>query len=350
MLLVSSGGLGDTVLFALVLPRFLGLARPGEEVTLLLRRDAAKMAFLVPPAVRVDTVDFARLRRDRAYRAETRRRLFDAHLRLVVSTDYLRHPDLDESLIRACRASESVAMEPRPWPKHDAALRRNRALYDRLFDSGAPKRDKVVRWTDFANWITGRDDRPPTVRLAADALPPPAPGAAPTVVMQPFSAVRQKQSPAELFRRMIGAVPDGVRVLVTGAPGDLGANPEFRSLLDLPGVAFDPSSFEDLVPTLRTARLVVSVDTALMHLAVAVGAPTVCLASAAFVGEIVPYAPEIAPDNVHVVYRSMPCEGCLGACILPAEDGMYPCVARLDGDAAVDLVRRLAADGGGGRA
>jgi ADP-heptose:LPS heptosyltransferase len=129
------------------------------------------------------------------------------------------------------------------------------------------------------------------------------------------------------------------RVRITGAPGDMERNPSFAQLLDPPRVTFDASTFEALVPVLRAARLVVSVDTALLHLAVAVGAPTLGLASAAFVGEIVPYAPEIAPDNAEILYHSMPCEGCLGTCILPAEHGMYPCVARLDWSQVTGRVR-----------
>ena len=125
---------------------------------------------------------------------------------------------------------------------------------------------------------------------------------------------------------------------------DLDANGEFKALLDLPGVTFDDRVFEDLVPMLRGARLVVSVDTALMHLAVAVGAPTLCLASAAYVGEIVPYDPAITPPNARFVHHPMPCEGCLGVCVLPAENGMFPCVARLDEEQILAAARSMMAD------
>ena len=168
------------------------------------------------------------------------------------------------------------------------------------------------------------------------------------VVMQPFSAVKRKQSPPALYKRIIEGLPDGTRVVITGTQDDLDANADFMPLLDLPGVEFDDSVVQDLVPLLRAARLVVSVDTALLHLAVAVGAPTLCLASAAFVGEIVPYDPAIAPDNARFVYHSMPCEGCLGDCILPAETGMFPCVARLDEDRIVAEVRSLIGEMEGG--
>ena len=336
-----------------MLPRFQALAEDGEGVCVVLRDDAAVMAFLFPPEVTVDVVDHRRLRRHPAYRLSTLRRLGAANARLVVSTDYLRHPDLDEALIKACRGAQTVAMEPRPWAKHDGALGRNRALYDRLFDSeavyalgvGPPRLDKVVRWAAFADWLTGEATSPPTLRLDADRLAPAAQLDRPTVLIQPFSAVSFKQSPAALYRRVIAALPADWRVRITGAPGDMERNPSFARLLDPPRVTFDASTFEALVPVLRAARLVVSVDTALLHLAVAVGAPTLGLASAAFVGEIVPYAPEIAPDNAEILYHSMPCEGCLGTCILPAEDGMYPCVARLDADAAIAKVGEMVGRG-----
>ncbi|MDP6572937.1 MAG: glycosyltransferase family 9 protein [Rhodospirillales bacterium] len=341
VLLVSAGGLGDTVLLAHVVRRFMGLAADGEPVTMLLRADAAGMAFVLPPQARVETVDFSRLRKDIRYRLEVMDRLFEANYRLVASTDYLRHPDLDEALIRACRAAEAVAMVPRPWPKYAARLRRNAALYDRLFDSGPAVRDKVLRWWDFADWLTGESVPPAPLRLAAGRLAPAARLAAPTVLIQPFSAVRAKQSPVELYRRVIEALPEGHQVRITGAAADLERNPEFKGLLAPPAVVFDAATFEELVPTLKAARLVITVDTALMHLAASVGAPTLALASAAFVGEIVPYAPEIAPANLHVLYRTMPCEGCLGSCVHPLEDGMYRCVAELDAAAVVARIGAL---------
>ena len=52
-LLVSSGGLGDTILFSVVAPRFLKLAEADEPVDLIVRSDAAAAGFLYPPRMRV---------------------------------------------------------------------------------------------------------------------------------------------------------------------------------------------------------------------------------------------------------------------------------------------------------
>ena len=344
VLFISAGGLGDTVLFALVLPRLMALAGPGETVTVLLRADAARMAFVFPAGVAVRKVDFARLR-DIGYRRQMARELYDAHYRLVVHTDYLRHPDLDEFLVRAAHAPETAAMEPRPSAKHGRRLAANRRRYTRLFESGPPATDKLVRWARFADFLTGRPLPPPQVLLPAASLPEPQVQAAPTVLFQPFSAVKLKQSPPELWALIARALPAGWRVKLAGHPSDLDKNPEFRALLDLPNVELEGAPFDRLAAVIRGCRLVVSVDTACMHLAVALGAPTLCLASAAYVGEIVPYAPEVTPANAHFLTQPMDCQGCLGACSKVPERGMYPCVAALDPDLVLGAVADIIARG-----
>jgi len=69
-----------------------------------------------------------------------------------------------------------------------------------------------------------------------------------------------------------------------------------------------------------------------------VGAPTLCLASAAYVNEIVPYAREITPANVRFLWTPIECAGCLGACILEPEEGRFPCVARLPAEQVLGAV------------
>ncbi|BAE53284.1 glycosyltransferase family 9 protein [Paramagnetospirillum magneticum] len=345
VLLLSAGGLGDTVLFALVVDRFAALAREGETVTVLLRSDGAKMAFLFPPGIQVIKVDFGRLAKDAAYRGATFDDLYRRHYRLVASTDFKRHPDLDEALAFACEAPESAAMRARPWTKYQSRLDANAKRWRRLVETGDALLDKVVRWSRFACELTGRTLPPPRVALSPAQMPPQVELPGPTVIVQPFSAVRQKQSPPALYGRIADILPPGWSLRIAGHPSDLDKNPDYRPLLDLPNVSFEPAPFSELAGILRGARLVVSVDTACMHLAAALGVPTLCLASAGFVGEIVPYADEVMPGNLRVLYQPMDCAGCLGDCRLPPVNSMFPCVAALDSDAILTDIARMVEGG-----
>ena len=347
MLIVASGGLGDAVLFSLVLPRLTRLANDGEQITLLVPASTAKMSFLFGPEVETLPVDYNRLANERPYRLEFKAKLKERCFRLVISTDYLRHPKRDELLIKACNAPECVAMYARPWTKYDRLLDKNRRLYTRLFESGPPLLDKVIRWTLFANWLTGEDLPPPLIRLPGAQWPAENTALRSTVILAPFSAVPEKQSSAKLWETILETLPPGDDIIVTGAPGDLAKNPAFQALLARSNVTYNDSSFESLAPHLRVAKLVISVDTATMHLSVALGALTLCLASAAYVNEIVPYAPEISPPNAHIIYTPMDCQSCLGQCVHAAENGMYPCVARINPGQVIRKIRALLGENAG---
>jgi ADP-heptose:LPS heptosyltransferase len=340
ILIVAAGGIGDAILLAHLFPRFAGLAGDGETVTLVLRGDAAKAAFLFQGLAQVVAVDFARLRSSFLYRRRVFNCLKRAKYRLAISADYKRHPKLDEALILASGATEIRAMKARPWSKYDRQLQRGEARFTGLYDSGPVLANKILRWTGFLDWL-GADGAPPVLRFAPERCPPATPIDRPLIVLAPFSAEILKQSPAALYAKILDHLGSGYDVLLSGAPTDLDANPEFKPLLERPNTAFDGASFEALAPRLRAATLVVAADTATMHLAVAMGAPTLCLASAAYVGEIVPYAAEITPANAHFIHVPMDCQSCLGTCVHPPEAGMYPCVAAIDERQVIENIDRI---------
>jgi ADP-heptose:LPS heptosyltransferase len=344
VLLISSGGLGDTILFSHVAKRFAALAEPGETVTILLRSDGAKTAFLLPPDWEVITIDYTRFRKNMTYRSQQSMALYKRHFRLAISTDFLRHPEIDERLLLAT-ATDTAAMKAKPWGKYQSDLDANEKRIGRIFESGPAIADKILRWARFADWLTGSTGDAPALPLPPETLPAPATFDRPTVLIQAFSAVTRKQWPAERYAALLDRLPGGMDVRFLGAPGELDANPDFGPLIDRDNVSFDTSTFRELVPLLRGAVLVISADTAVMHLAAAVGAKTLCIASAAYVGEIVPYAPEVMPANLEVLYQPMECQGCLGDCRFEPVGGMYPCLAQLPPERVEDAVLRLL-DGG----
>ena len=341
LLLVSSGGLGDTILLSIVIERFTRRAQLGERVTLVLPEESLKAAFLFNKNIQIQSVDYKAFRKSWTYMNKIARQFYIANYRCVISTDFLRHPKLDEMVIKYCNAKEVLAMEPRSWRKHDRALSKNRVIYTRLFNSGPAHIDKVLRWLKFADWLTGTNLPPPRVRLPDGFIKTVEGYFSPTIILVPFSAVKEKQSPPDVFLKIMDHLKGDYDFVIAGAPNDIDINPEYLDLLKVPNTTVDTSTFEDLAPKLMNADLVISVDTAVMHLAVALGAPTVCLASAAYVNEIVPYSPKITPDNVRFIFQSMECQGCLGSCHLPPESGRFPCVARIKIKYILDTIDEL---------
>ena len=341
ILILSCGGIGDTILFSHVLTRFVELTTPGEPVTLLLREDGAKVSFLFPNEVNILSINFKKLAKNLMYRKKIMKMLFDNNYRMVISTDYHRHPNLDESLIKACQAPQNVAMVSRPWAKYQTNLDNNSKYFSRLINSGPLIKDKILRWVDFSNELLGENRSPPLAVKKDTSLSERQTDRRSCIILNPFSAVRAKQSPLALFKELIATLPIESQIIITGTPSDLKKNQEFKSLLNQENVEFDCSSFSIIQNRILNARLVVSVDTAMAHLAIALGAPTLCLASAAYVNEIVPYAKQTIPDNAHFYFVPMHCQSCLGNCIYELEDNMFRCVAKLDASRVVQLALSL---------
>ena len=78
------------------------------------------------------------------YRKKIKQDLYHHNFRMVISTDYLRHPRLDEALILACQAPETAAMVARPWEKYQKLLDENARYYKILYDSGEKVYNKIA--------------------------------------------------------------------------------------------------------------------------------------------------------------------------------------------------------------
>ncbi len=347
MLMVNSGGLGDSILFSLIASRFTDLVEAGEPVDLVVRDGSAAAAFLYPPEINVISLDYRRYRRDPLYRYRKSAELQDRRYRIAVSTDHLRLPTVDDALVRATAAERTAGLKPRSWPKHDAELQRNLDFYTDIIEPSAGMAHRMIRWLELINALTGGSHPPPLVRFALERLPVPDEAASSCVLLHPFSSEAPRQFPYRRFEAIVERLGDRFSIILSAGPGDLERNPEYRGLLRRSNVGLNEDPLQAKLAVLRSARLVVSVDTSIMHLAVGAGAPTLCLSSAAHVVDSVPYDPAITPDNVTFLYHDMPCRGCLGNCIHPLEEGRFACVARLSGDEVVAAVEAALAPSAG---
>jgi len=341
VLLVSSGGIGDTLLFRLIIQRFQSLLLPGERLHLVIREESRHVAFLFPKDIQVHTVDYPRFLKNRAYRRKVCGQMQGLNLRMAASTDHLRHPLIDDVLVRATFAPHKFALNPRSWPKYDTLLGRNAKQYAPLVDVPDHMEHRLIRWWHLANAICEDEEPVPKVSLPKAALPAAAHPDRDLYMIHPFSAIRERQYSARIYRDILTVLPPDCDIALSCGPDDLTKNPEFKVLLDDVRVYADTSSFEEKAATLQAAKLVISIDTSLMHLATLCGAPTICLASAAHVVDSIPYDDRMTPGNVRFLYHDMACRMCLGQCPRPLEDSRYPCIARMDTHLILDEITSL---------
>ena len=330
VLLVSSGGIGDTMLFRLIIERFKSLLNENEKMHLVIRNECRHTIFLYPKNIEIHTIDYSRFQKKLSYRRDVCRYINSLNLRVAVSTDHLRHPLIDDVIIRASHAPKKLAFYPRKWPKYDSLLVRNTKQYNPLVRVSKKMEHRLIRWWHLANNISGERKPVPRVTLPKAVLPPPAHLERDLFVIHPFSAIKERQYSVEIFQSIIEIFPEDCDIAVSCVAEDLDDNPEFKILFTDNRVYADTSSLEKKASCLQSARLVVSIDTSIMHLATLCGAPTICLASSAHVVDSIPYDDRMMPDNVCFLYHDMNCRMCLGQCSLPLEDDRYACISRMD--------------------
>jgi len=348
LLIVSSGGIGDTILFSLMIERFIGLIPDDEDVTLVVRQESQIVRFLFSERVNLLPVDYRKFIRNPLYRLSISRDIRDLGVRLAISTDHLRLPTVDDVMIMASGAAERYALRPRSWPKHDAALTAHRDWYTDWVEPEPAMAHRLIRWWELAKGLAKNDTPPPKVAFAPDRMPAPRSGDRPHIVLHPFSAIAEREAAPDVFIAITEAFSKTHDIILSTGPNDLARAPHHQALADMPEVKIDATDMESKAALMRGAALVVSVDTSVMHLAVGVGAPTLCLASAAHIVDSVPYDSRMTPENVRFEVPEIDCAGCLGNCIHPLEGGRYLCLQQLTPERVVNAAREMLAAQGSG--
>lgn len=343
LLLVSSGGLGDTMLFSLMVARYRKLVDPDEPVWVIVRHESAGLDFLFPDDVTLIPIHYRNFIRKPLYRLDVSKQILELGARIAISTDHLRLPTVDDVLVLASGADERYALSPRSWPKHDAALQAHREWYTEWVEPEPEMAHRLVRWWELVNSLLGNIEDVPKVRFDPALLPDTRPPSRPEIILHPFSSNPDREPDSEIFIEIANTFADDYQIVMTAAPNDLKRAPRHQPLADHPAVELDTSDLKSKAARLRGASLVVSVDTSVMHLAVGAGATTLCLASAAHIRDSVPYDSRMTPDNVTFMVPEIDCAGCLGQCIYPLENGRYRCLGQLTPDNVLPRVREILA-------
>lgn len=280
-------------------------------------------------------VDLGRLVRDLRYRCWLLRKISGLGAQLAIQPTYSRAFLTGDSLIRASGAKRRIGSAGDlsnigPWRK---------AISDRWYTSLVPASSRLLmeleRNAEFLRGLgipQARAEIPTLPRLAS--LSSGKRLCSQYFVLFPGASSNIKQWPVESFAATAKHVLKkfGWTAVACGSPserklsGQLVRLVDDSRMLDFSGV----TSLAELVEVLRGACLVVSNDTAAIHIAAGVGVPSVCILGGGHYGRFLPYPRYLTGVKPVPVVRRMSCFNCNWQCKWSLMDSEpYPCVREI---------------------
>jgi len=132
--------------------------------------------------------------------------------------------------------------------------------------------------------------------------------------------------------------------LICGAENEFDLGEHIKKICDAPLQNYTgQTTLSELTCLLAKSQILISNDTGTVHIAHAVGTPTVCILGGGHFGRFAPY-PELSgkPSRLKVVYHKMPCYGCDWKCVYHIKDEEpAPCISNISVDAVWNEVMLL---------
>jgi ADP-heptose:LPS heptosyltransferase len=292
---------------------------------------AVELAAAYAPADDIVIVDRRRLLRSLSYRWSQLRTVSARSHRIAIQPTFNRMFAVEDALVRATGAAERVGSAGSA-DFISAARRWSNRWYSRLVEPSPRAMHELDRYGEFLR-LLGWPAAPPS--LPSLAVPRGSPAIAGSYVLfVPDSSSPLKSWPRERFEALAHQLADlsaDEMFVFAGAPGG-----------DRPGRYFrrwrkdrfvdrsEQTSVMEFLRLIEGARLVITNDSAGMHLAVMLHRPVVAIAGGGLPERYHPY-PAWTGAQLKIVERRMPCFGCNWNCIHDIEkDQPAPCISGIE--------------------
>jgi ADP-heptose:LPS heptosyltransferase len=298
VLLVRTDALGDTVLFVPVLASLRSHFRD-SRVVLVVRDSQMEMMNDCPYVDEVIGVDDRRFRRSVPYAVKTICRIARKRPSLAINGAYSRSFLSDEITVWSC--SSRVVGWTGEWQDSLPVFKPFYDLFysERLENEILPDVHELDRHAILLRALGVQD--PNLLPMFWDKLSAPserrrsraevkASGPSVVLVTGANNSIREWpfDSYVEIARRLKHHVPN-VSILLVGSEGEKSrrplGSPEMDCIVDLRGL----TSLGGLIAIIRDSILVVGNETGPMHLAIAIGTPTVAIVGGGHFGRFMPY-------------------------------------------------------------
>jgi ADP-heptose:LPS heptosyltransferase len=348
LIIRAEGHLGDLILF---LPSLRALRRhyAGSKISLLVGSESARLASTFADVDEVISFGVRRYRLDLAYRVRLIRQLRERRFGVAINPIYSREPSTDE-LLYCCGAQERIACSGDMNTTPSSVRQRNNTYCTRIIPSRPGIITEVERNREFVEKLTGRklsaEESLPRITLSETQLNEGRqlllsegvdPRIEQLVVIFPGASYAIKMWPAERFAALANRIAETYKALflICGAPSDRATEEALASRISAPVVRLvGKTDLLQLAAIFKLSALYIGNDTGPLHLAAAVGTPTLCILGGQHFGRFYPYGD---PQMHRAVFRELECFHCNWAC--PYE--LPPCIHEITVEKAWQAVRRM---------
>jgi ADP-heptose:LPS heptosyltransferase len=355
VMLVRLDAIGDFVIWQSTARRYRDLY-PTQRLVLAANAAWAALAAQLPYWDEVISVDVGRMQTDLRYRfcmlADIRRRRFDTALQPTYSRTLL----LGDSVIRASRARRRIGSIGDLTNISAAQKRISDRWYTDLLSAPGDATSEQDRNLQFLRALGWRGDDSSADAATAGYLPAVAELPAslrfdtPYCIVFPGASWTGRQWSPNAFAQLIDSMAREHahrRIVLCGSAPERALCDQIARLTPIRVANLAGStSLPEFCEFVRRAEVLVGNETSAVHIAAAVGTPSVCILGGGHFGRFVPYPASVPVMRPDAVYARMPCFGCDWQCHLRREVGEpVPCIAAVTVDAVLAAVRRVSPTG-----
>jgi ADP-heptose:LPS heptosyltransferase len=321
LLIVRPDAIGDFVLFLDTFKEYRKLY-PADEwhITLLGNQAWADLARNLPYADQFWFIDCRRFCQDPFYRYRFLRAVRQIRFDVVIQPVFSREYSIGDAVIRATAAVERIgnvgdSSNISTWQK-----RRSDRWYSRLIPSSHQAITELERNAEFIRKLGLHTFQASAPVLPINKLPEFSQRSAilietPYFVVVPGAGSTDRQWAEENFAEVAKCLfmrTGWTPVLCGDVDESLLAKKITTSITKVPWMDFvGKTTLSEMISILNSARMLIGNESATIHLAAAVGCPTVCIMGGGHFGRFFPYG-NFAKNRI--VYKKMDCFGCNWIC------------------------------------
>jgi ADP-heptose:LPS heptosyltransferase len=348
VLIIRADAIGDFVLFMPALKE-LCRALAGARITLLVSQESESLAKIFPHVDEVILLDRWKYRRNLLYRFRLIHQLRQRRFSEAINPIYSREPSTDE-LLYCCGAHERIACSGDVSNISPSVKQKNNRYCTRIIPSSAGNITEVERNREFVERLTGKEmsagESLPRIVLSDTQMSEARqlllhegvdPDVEQLVVIFPGASNEIKTWPPERFAVLANRIAETykARILICGSSSDWETQEAVASQMSAPAVRLvGKTDLLQLATILNYSALCIGNDSGPLHVAVAVGTPTLCILGGGQFGRFHPYGDQL---RHRLVYKEMDCYQCNWNCIYERAR----CIQDITVDDVQDIVQQM---------